>query len=65
MVPPWFLHGLSIDLGVFDGGTMEQPWTNHGGTTFKTTIFLQVIIFDLCVVVLMFIPFGMKSLLYL
>ncbi|MCT4674117.1 MAG: hypothetical protein N4A37_12835 [Prolixibacteraceae bacterium] len=36
MVPPWFVHGLSIDLGVFDGGTMEQPWTNHGGSTFET-----------------------------
>ncbi|MCT4672095.1 MAG: hypothetical protein N4A37_02435 [Prolixibacteraceae bacterium] len=32
MVPPWFLHGLSIDLGVFDGGTMDEPWTNHGQT---------------------------------
>jgi hypothetical protein len=31
MVPPWFVHGLSIDLGVFDGGTMEKPWTNHEG----------------------------------
>ncbi|MCT4672743.1 MAG: hypothetical protein N4A37_05815 [Prolixibacteraceae bacterium] len=36
MVCPWFVHGLSIDLGVFDGGTMEQPWTNHGGSTFET-----------------------------
>ncbi|MGB0975536.1 MAG: hypothetical protein ACPGSG_01065 [Prolixibacteraceae bacterium] len=32
MVPPWFVHGLSIDLGVFDGGTMEKPWRNHGRT---------------------------------
>jgi len=32
MVPPWFVHGLSIDLGVFDGETMEQPWSNHGQT---------------------------------
>ncbi|MGB0976916.1 MAG: hypothetical protein ACPGSG_08030 [Prolixibacteraceae bacterium] len=34
MVPPWFVHGLSIDFGVFDGGTMEQPWTNHGGNMY-------------------------------
>ncbi|MCT4672944.1 MAG: hypothetical protein N4A37_06840 [Prolixibacteraceae bacterium] len=50
MVPPWFVHGLSIDLGVFDGATMEQPWSNHGqtmdkpwtnheGSTFQSSIF--------------------------
>ncbi|MCT4672657.1 MAG: hypothetical protein N4A37_05360 [Prolixibacteraceae bacterium] len=35
MVPPWFVHGLSIDLGVFDGGTMEKPCINHGETMHK------------------------------
>ncbi|MCT4673423.1 MAG: hypothetical protein N4A37_09310 [Prolixibacteraceae bacterium] len=39
MVSPWFLHGLSIDLGVFDGGTMDKPWTNHEGSTFKSCFF--------------------------
>ncbi|MCT4671933.1 MAG: hypothetical protein N4A37_01605 [Prolixibacteraceae bacterium] len=39
MVPPWFVHGLSIDLGVFDGGTMEEAWTNHGGSTFESSIY--------------------------
>ncbi|MCT4672328.1 MAG: hypothetical protein N4A37_03675 [Prolixibacteraceae bacterium] len=39
MVPPWFLHGLSIDLGVFDGGTMDKPWRNHEGSTYESTIF--------------------------
>ncbi|MCT4673202.1 MAG: hypothetical protein N4A37_08175 [Prolixibacteraceae bacterium] len=29
MVPPWFVHGLSIDLGVFDGETMKEPWTKY------------------------------------
>ncbi|MCT4674242.1 MAG: hypothetical protein N4A37_13460 [Prolixibacteraceae bacterium] len=36
MVPPWFVHGLSIDFTLFDGGTMEKPWTNHGGTLYLT-----------------------------
>ncbi|MGB0977521.1 MAG: hypothetical protein ACPGSG_11110 [Prolixibacteraceae bacterium] len=40
MVCPWLLHGLSIDLGVFDGGTMEEPWTNHEGTTFESYFYL-------------------------
>ncbi|MCT4673069.1 MAG: hypothetical protein N4A37_07475 [Prolixibacteraceae bacterium] len=45
MVPPWFVHGLSIDLGVFDGGTMEQPWTNHGGSTFQSLVLRCVFMF--------------------
>ncbi|MCT4672992.1 MAG: hypothetical protein N4A37_07080 [Prolixibacteraceae bacterium] len=42
MVPPWFVHGLSIDLGGCDGGTIEQPWTNHGGSTFQYSLFLVI-----------------------
>jgi hypothetical protein len=26
MVPPWFVHRFAL----FDGGTMEKAWTNHG-----------------------------------
>ncbi|MCT4671710.1 MAG: hypothetical protein N4A37_00480 [Prolixibacteraceae bacterium] len=35
MVRPWFVHGLSIDLGVLDGGTMEKAWRKHGQTMEK------------------------------
>jgi hypothetical protein len=40
MVPPWLLHGLSIDFPLIDGGTMDEPWTNHGGTPYQTPISL-------------------------
>ncbi|MCT4674087.1 MAG: hypothetical protein N4A37_12685 [Prolixibacteraceae bacterium] len=33
MVPPWFVHRF----GLFDGGTMDEPWTNHGGTLYLTS----------------------------
>ncbi|MGB0975431.1 MAG: hypothetical protein ACPGSG_00540, partial [Prolixibacteraceae bacterium] len=32
------LHGLSIDFPLIDGGTMDEPWTNHGGTPYQTPI---------------------------
>ncbi|MGB0975697.1 MAG: hypothetical protein ACPGSG_01875 [Prolixibacteraceae bacterium] len=41
MVRPWFVHGLSIDLGVFDGGTMEKAWTNHGESRQESTVFFS------------------------
>ncbi|MGB0976193.1 MAG: hypothetical protein ACPGSG_04380 [Prolixibacteraceae bacterium] len=31
MVRPWFVHRFDV----FDGGTMEEPWSNHGRTTFE------------------------------
>ncbi|MGB0976836.1 MAG: hypothetical protein ACPGSG_07630 [Prolixibacteraceae bacterium] len=40
MVPPWFVHGLSIDFALFDGGTMEKGWRNHGENTYQSFFFL-------------------------
>ncbi|MGB0976852.1 MAG: hypothetical protein ACPGSG_07710, partial [Prolixibacteraceae bacterium] len=30
--------GLSIDFALFDGGTMEEPWRNHGQTMKKAPL---------------------------
>ncbi|MCT4672774.1 MAG: hypothetical protein N4A37_05970 [Prolixibacteraceae bacterium] len=40
MVPPWFVHGLSIDFALFDGGTMDEPWTNHEESPFNSIFYL-------------------------
>ncbi|MCT4673983.1 MAG: hypothetical protein N4A37_12150 [Prolixibacteraceae bacterium] len=34
MVPSWFVHGSSIENPQIDGQTMDEPWTNHGGTPY-------------------------------
>jgi hypothetical protein len=38
MVCPWLLHGFSIENPQIDGQTMDEPWTNHGGTMDKPII---------------------------
>ena len=38
VLPPWFVHGLSMVPPSKTPKSMDKPWTNHGGTMDKPFI---------------------------